>query len=463
MKTTSFGLILTSMMVVELVSGSLQTFLSPLLETLSRTFGVTAAQLNWLSIASLLSSAVCVSILSRLGDMYGHRRVLLWTFGIVMAGSLLVALGRDFELLLVGVTLQGALSGFFPLLVGALRNSGGPESRLTFGIGIMIAALSVGTGVGAVASGLVMEWSDNPTSALWVPAFSVAVAAAAVFFFLPETDHRPGGRVDWLGGALLATGLVGVLLALSQEPTTTTLVYLAGGLLLLAAWAVVELRHPEPMVNVRLFKRSRVRLVSFAAFSFAFALFGLMVANAIFLTLPEEEFGFGFGLSPLHAAFALLPNVAMMTIGALGSPLIVRAVGPRGMLATGSALVAVGYVWTALQHDTLTQYLIGQIVVGLGVGILQQGASTLAVTAVSKDEAAVGSGLNELVFTVGGTVGAAVMASVFAAHTPEGAMIPAESGFTTAWWIAAAVVACSGVLVALLYPARPVTEAGTPA
>ena len=456
---TPMKAILASIVAVQIVSGSLQSFLGPLFHTLSESLGVTAAQLNWVSIANLLSSAVFAPVLARMGDLYGHRRILRANLLIIMVGSLLVAVARNFEVLLTGQVLQGSLSGLFPLLVGILRNhSGGEENRR--GIGLMIAGLGIGSGLGLVSSGLVVEWADDPTKALWVPVFTVAVAVSVAYFFLPETDDRPGGSIDWAGGTLLGAGLVGVLLALGQGQAwgwtaLSTLAWGIGGLAALVAWTVVELRHPEPMVDVRMFAKPQVVVVSAVALAFSFILFGLTVAGSIFMSLPPDQVGFGLGLSALNIAFASLPAIVGMTLGSVLAPHIARVIGDRFLLALGCVLLAVAYTSIALFHGSVGEYLTGTAVSGLGMGLLQQSTRTIAVEAVSKEETAVGSGINELMLTVGGSLGAAVVGVVFTAHTATGGMFPDEGGFTTAWWVCAGV-GLAGALIALLYRARPV-------
>ncbi|GAA4987859.1 MFS transporter [Yinghuangia aomiensis] len=460
-RRTPMGAVLASVAVVEIVSGSLQTFLGPIFSSLSDSLNVTAAQLNWVSIANLLAGAAFAPVLSRLGDLYGHRRVLRWNLAIMMLGSLLVALGRSFELLLAGQALQGSLTGLFPLLVGILRNHSSADDN-RHGIGIMAAALGLGAGLGLVASGLIVEYASSPTAALWVPVFMVGVAVGLAQFVLPETDDRPGGRVDWAGGGLLGAGLVGVLLALSQGPDwgwtqAGTLTALIGGLVLLAAFVAVELRHPEPMVNVRMFADRQVNVISCVALAFPFSVFGLLVANAIFLSLPADTFGFGLGLSALNVSFAMLVAIGVAAVGSFCARFIAKALGDRSALVIGCTLIAAAYAWTALFHASLAEFLVGQAVAGFGVGMLQQVTRTIAVEAVPKEETAVGSGVNELVITVGGSLGAAVVGAVFTAHTAEGAYVPDEAGFTLSWWIAAGVPAAAA-LVALAYRAPHAKE-----
>lgn len=462
-RPTPGAAIIASIVLVELASGVTQGFLSPLLGRLSETLGITAAQLNWLSIANLLASIAFTPVLSRMGDLYGHRRILRWNLGIVLSGSILVGLSSSFSVLLVGQVLQGAFAGFFPLLVGILRNRGTGESRR--GISFMIAALVGGLGVGLVASGLVAEFVDNPTAALWVPFAAVGVAMAASWPLLPADGPRGAGRIDWLGGALLSVGLIAVMLALGlgglpgwEWTSARTIGTLVTGVAVIAGWVFVELRTDEPMIDVRLFASRSVAVVSLVTLTFSFCLIGMQVANPMFLGTAAEMTGYGMGLGPLHIAFAMMPSMGAIAAGALIAPLVAARIGDRLILAAGSTLMAAGYLGMLVLHGSLTGFLVATVVAGIGGGFQQHSTRTLAVEYVPVHQAAVGSGINELLINVGGSLGAACVLAVFAAATPAGDRLPTVGAYTTSWAIAVSV-SLLGAAVALLLRRRIRTAA----
>ncbi|ROZ50326.1 MFS transporter [Rhodococcus sp. WS3] len=447
--------ILVSVVLVELSSGITQGFLSPVLRSLTEALNVTAADLNWISIANLLASVAFTPVLSRMGDLYGHRRILRWNLAIVLAGSLLVGTAQSFGVLLAGQVLQGAFAGFFPLLVGILRNrSGAAESRR--GIGIMVAALIGGVGVGMVASGLVAHYVAAPTAALWVPAVAVSLALIITWPLLPESDHRPGGHLDLRGGLLLSVGLVAILLGLGQGgmpgwewTSTRTIGCLAGGMLVIALWIWVELRSAAPMIDVRLFRHRNVTVVSLVAITFSFCQLGLQVTNAIFLGTPREQFGYGLGLAPLTIAFAMLPGMATVALTALFAPALAERIGDRATLVLGSLIMAVGYLGNLAFHNSLPMFLLVSIVAAVGAGLLQQSTRSLAVESVPHDQAAVGSGINELFINIGGSLGAACALSFTAAATIAGSPLPTFSAYG-AIWTTAAVVSLAGAGIGML-------------
>ncbi|MFE3762579.1 MFS transporter [Streptomyces sp. NPDC059104] len=468
-RATPATAVIASVALVELTSGITQGFLSPLLRGLTDTLRVTAADLNWISIANLLASVVFTPVLSRAGDLYGHRRVLRWNLAIVLLGSLLVGFSRSFSTLLAGQILQGAFAGFFPLLVGILRNrsrdaGGDGESRR--GISLMVAALVAGMAFGLVASGFVARSVDSPTAALWVPAVAVGLALAVTWPLLPESAHRPGGRIDWAGGVLLCLGLVAVMLGLGLGGTpgwewtsARTLGCLVGGALTCAVWAVVELRVAEPMIDVRMFRHRNVVVVSLVTLTFTFGMIGLQVANPVFMGTSPAENGYGLGLDPFAIALAMLPNLLALALGALLAPAVAAAVSDRLTLVAGSLLMAAGYLLSLTCHTDQLLFLAGTAVAGLGTGFLQHSTRTLAVESVPHDRTSVGSGINELLINVGGSIGAAAVLTVFAARTPAGRTLPELGAYTTSWTLCT-VISVAGAALALLYRTPRAAGAG---
>ncbi|AJF68775.1 hypothetical protein SVTN_35070 [Streptomyces vietnamensis] len=452
------GAVIASVALVELSSGITQGFLSPLLKGLTDTLKVTAADLNWISIANLLASVAFTPVLARMGDLYGHRRLLRWNLAIVLAGSVLVGLSRSFPMLLAGQILQGAFAGFFPLLVGILRNrpdGGDGESRR--GISLMVAALIGGLSLGLLSSGFIASTVDSPTAALWVPAIGASLALAVTWPLLPESDDRPGGSVDWTGAVLLSLGLVALMLALGLGGTpgwewtsTRTLATLIGGVFLTALWVLVELRTAAPMIDVRMFRRRNVVVVSVVTLTFSFCMIGLQVAHSVFLGTSPAETGYGFGYDPIAIGLGLLPNLLAMALGALAAPAVAARISDRLTLVTGSGLMAVGYVIALAAHASAPVFLFGTALAGLGSGFLQHSTRTLAVESVPHDRTSVGSGINELLINVGGSLGAAAVLTVFAGHTPAGHTLPDLGAYTTSW-VVCVVISLVGGAASLLY------------
>lgn len=449
------------LVVLEFCSGVLQAWISPLLPAVLRTYGTTAAELNWVSAAYLLSTALCVPLLSALGDRYGHRRMLVLAAALVAAGSILVAVAPTFGVLLLGRVVQGPLGAFLPLEFAIVRERAGDRSGRA--IGLLIGGLSVGGGVGFVASGLVGD-RVSLSAALWVPALLLILAVPGAAFLVPETTARRRFPIDWLGAGLLGVGLVLLLAAVGNGRAwgwgdVRTVVGLAGGMLLLGLWITVERRTPHPLVDVSLVVGGALSLPLLAGLFYGAELYGSQVAVALFLGLPAST-GVGLGLTAGQLGLVLLAFAVASFLGTVAAPRLAERRGRRAALLVGALSTAAGYLLTVAVHDAAGAFVLWQILVGFGNGLVLATLSTLVVTRAPGDAVAVSSGLFNTARTIGGAVAGAVFAAIMASlvvHPAAGGKpVTSESGFE-AVWVACAVLALTvaGIAVRLRDQVRP--------
>lgn len=205
---------LATMAFVILLSGIAQGYLTPLLPAVGLSLHISTVGQNNIYLLSQVAFAVMTPLLSRLGDLYGHRRLLRVSIAMVAGGSLLIAVHPSAVTLAVGVVLQGAVVGFFPLLVGILR-SRAPE-RNRSGISLLVGVLLLSIGVGGLVAGALSE--HHAEAGLWtaVPVAALAVVAGIV---LPPSDAPRGGRFHYGAAVLLTAGLVALVLVLAQGST----------------------------------------------------------------------------------------------------------------------------------------------------------------------------------------------------------------------------------------------------
>ncbi|MDQ8702565.1 MFS transporter [Streptomyces sp. LHD-70] len=438
------------MAVVVLFSGIVQGYLTPLLPELGEQLHIGGVGQNNIYLLSQLAFAVMTPLISRLGDLYGHRRLLRIALAMVAGGSLLMAVWPTAITLAVGVVLQGALVGFFPLLVGILR-SRAPERNRT-GISLLVGVLLISIGVGGLVAGALSE--RHAAAGLWaaVPVAALALLAGAV---LPDSDVPRGGRFHYGAATLLTGGLIALVLVLAQGSSwgwaaPSTLGLAAVAVVLLAAWVVVERRSEHPLVSVRMLANPRLAVVSGYTFCAAFGTIGFLGANALFLGASPADAGYGMDLGPQTIATVSLAMVIAGFAGSTLTPRIARSVGDRAVLAVGGGLIALGFVGMALFHDTLGQYLAAALVVGFATGLFESITRTLSAEVVPEHETALAVGLNELALSLGAAIGAAVIGACFAAHPAPGGGHIGESGFLWGWG-ACAAVAVLGSALALRY------------
>ena len=435
---TGLAAIVGFLIVLEFSSGILQAWLSPLLPSILRQYGTTAAALNWVNTVYLLSTAVCVPLLSKLGDRYGHRRFLVVASSLVAIGSVLVAVAPTFQVLLLGRVFQGALGAFLPLEFAIVRQRAG--GRAGRAIGLLVGALAVGGGLGFLLSGIVRDHLSL-SQTLWIPAVVMIVAVPVALLLVPETTIRTTGRIDWTGAALLSSGLVLLLAALGNGSIwgwtdARTIGGLVLGVVLLAAWVVFERLASNPLLDLSLILRGPLTIPVLAGFFYGAELYGSQVAVALFLGLPVST-GFGLGLTSGQLGLVLFAFGASAFVGTLLAPRVAERFGTRAAVVAGGLLTAAGYLLTVASHGSAGVFVIWQILVGLGNGAVLAALSAQVVTHAPVDSVGISSGIFNTSRTVGGALAGATFGAIMAANltlVPGAAKpITSESGYIAVW------------------------------
>src|SRR5215467_4831404 len=177
----------------------------PALPTIQHDLHASETGVTWLLTGFLLSASVGTAIIGKLGDLYGKQRMLVWTLGILSAGTLLAALAGSLPLLIIARLIQGVAGGIFPLSFGIARDEF-PPGRVAGSIGLMSSILGVGSGFGLVIGGLIDEHLSWHWL-FWIPFAAMVLAAICAWRYIPESQVRSPGKVNWAAGALLTAGM----------------------------------------------------------------------------------------------------------------------------------------------------------------------------------------------------------------------------------------------------------------
>jgi EmrB/QacA subfamily drug resistance transporter len=431
-----------------------QTMIVPALPSLQRDFHTTTAWAAWFLTAFLLVMAVSTPILGKLGDQYGKERFLLVSLGLFFIGCVAAIFAWNVWSLIAFRALQGFGGAVFPLSFAIVYDEF-PRERVGAGVGMISAILGVGGGLGLVLSGVLVD----QLSWRWlfiVGAAAVGIAAVLVWRFVPESPVKTESRLDPVGAFLLAALLTSLLLALTEGPNWGWSSGRIIGLLVASAvftyiWIRVELRVPEPLVDMRMLMQHTVLFTNITAVLAGFAMFGSFV---LVPNLMQLHTGYGFGLSPTLTGVYLLPGGVL---GLFAGPLAGRLgtlFGSRLPLVAGMALAAVGIAVIAVLHAHPWQISLGMVFIGIGVPFAFAAMAKLIVDAVRPTETGVATGMNTVMRTVGGVVGAQVGAALLTSDTIGLTHIPAESAFVIAFWTCAGV-ALVGAVIGLQTQPRP--------
>jgi EmrB/QacA subfamily drug resistance transporter len=442
----------------------------PALPTIQRDLHTTETGVTWLLTSYLLAASVGTSVIGRLGDMYGKERLMVWTLLVLAAGTLLAAVTDSLAVVIVGRTLQGAAGGIFPLAIGIVRDEF-PRERVATGIGLLSAMLGVGGGLGIVGSGVIVEHLSWHWL-FWIPLVVAVAAALATWRFVPESPIRVSGQVNVVAGLLMAIGISALLLAVSETTvwgwgSVKTIALLLGGFVVCGAWGLVETHAREPLVDMTMMRIRGVWTTNTAAFLLGAGMYSSFIIIPQFAQLPRST-GFGFGASVVVSGLYLLPlSVVMLFMSLLAGRLSLRF-GSRLALIAGSIVSCAGFVLIAAAHGRPIDFLVTSGLLGVGIGLAFAALGNLIVSAVPTHQTGIASGMNTVMRTLGGAIGAQLAATFIADHTAHG--FPTVTGFVMSFVLAAAVLAVC-VLAAAAVPQRgrraavqtPVADTGSPA
>ena len=442
---------------VELASGVLQGYYTPIYSDIADHLSIADADVNWFEAAQLVVSALVVPPLARLGDLVGHKKVLLLSTAVTALGSWILVWAPGFTTFLIGWALQGAYVVWLPLEVAIIhrrtKDTGRQHQLTRRAAAILVGALELSVIIGAGTSGALVE-ATSMSFLLMLPAI---VVTAVFFVILLGIEDVPGdatGGYDWTGLALVtvAIGLVmGGLVAIRVQGPDSPLpwVLIAIGVAAFVPFVRYEQGHPAPMIDVKLLATKGQWPVQLTAFLFGMSVLGAQIPLSTFARTDPDEAGYGLGASAGFVSVLIVTYVIFLAIGAFTLPLTTRLLGPRNALVVSSLLIGVGYALWLPFHGHTWQALINMAVAGLGSGALVAALPAAAAAAAPPDRTGFATGMTNATKTIGGAIASAIFAI---ALTSAGSIEDLEegqaplSGYMTVW----AICAVAAVLAALM-------------
>jgi EmrB/QacA subfamily drug resistance transporter len=429
-----------------------QTTLIPALGDLKTELHTDSSGVAWTLTGYLLAAAVFTPLFGRLGDMFGKRRMLVVSLGFFAAGSVVSALGNSLEIVVLGRVLQGVGGGIFPLCFGIIRDEF-PADRVGQSIGLISATLGIGGGAGLIIGGLLVDHASYHWI-FWLAAAMSVLAAVAIEVYVPESPVRTPGRVDVRGAAVLGLGLVLPMIAIARANVwgwgaPKTLALIALGLAILAGWVLLELRTREPLADVRTLAAPPVLMTNIATVLVGFGMFGSYILIPQ-LAESAKSTGYGFGLSATGAGLLMLPGaLVMLFVGPVSGTLGAR-LGNKVPLTLGGLITALGLALMGFAHGSELALLIFNLITSIGIGLAYAAMPNLIVDAVPRHRTGEATGFNQVVRSVGSSLGSQVTAAILAGSVLASTGLPSDSGYTTAFLVSAGVALVAGVTAMLI-------------
>jgi len=421
-KPVTFALI-GFLFLLELVSGILQGFYIPLIPTIIKHLGIETASYNWFEAAQLLLSAIVVPFLAKLGDMYGHKRILLISTVLTAAATWGLAFSGNFTTYLIAFALQGFYVVWLPLEVALIfdrgRRTGRSASQTRRAAGFLVVALELGAIIGDLAGGnLIDVFGGSVTLTLMVPAIAVTLVFFVILFGVPESEPLGGRSLDAAGFGVLTVGLLlitGGLAFLRIEGPTAWWVYLMmlAGVLVFVPWTRFELKRPDPAIDIRVFRQPNMWPVQVTAGLVGISILGAQTPLATFAGANPKS-GAGLGLSSGGISIVVGIYLISLIVGAVLFPILSNRTSPRIALIVAAFFVAAGYLDFLLLHSTEAETLLNMIVAGLGSGALVGALPAAAAAAAPRGQTGVATALTNTTKTIGGSFASSTFAIVLA-------------------------------------------------
>ncbi len=437
-------------------------------------FGDDARQ--WVVTAYALAFGSLLLIGGRLGDLFGRK----WAFiGGLIGFAVASAVGGaadSFGVLVAARAAQGVFGAVLaPSALGLLTTIFTDPAERGKAFGVFGAVAGGGAAVGLLLGGVLTEFLSWRWC-LYVNLLFALPTAVFAFRLLVNEAQQDRPRLDLLGTATASAGLFALVYGFSNSETNSwghpvTILMLAASVVLLTAFVVVERRVAHPLLPLRVIT-DRTRGGSYLAIGIA----GIaMFAVFLFLTYYLQQTK---GFSPIETGLAFLPMTAAIvaTSTTVNIKLLVK-VGPRPLMTLGMVLGALAMVWLA-QLERGSSYaghvLPSLLVMGVGMGSIFAPAFSSATFGVDRHDTGVASAMVNTMQQIGGSIGTALLSSIFAsavtsysgshARTPQLMADAAVHGYTVAFWVAAGVFAFGAVVIATLMRSVKVGQpAGEPA
>src|SRR6516225_4391673 len=446
------------------------TIVNIALPSAQRALAFSNTDRQWVVTAYSLAFGGLLLLGGRLSDLVGRRRMLIIGLVGFGAASALGGAATSFAVLVIGRGLQGAFGALLaPAALSTLTVTFTDPAERGKAFGVYGAIAGAGGAVGLLLGGLLTEYLSWRWC-LYVNVVLAVVAVAGAVRLMPSYSRDPDVRIDWPGTVLVVAGLVSLVYGLSEADTKgwgapTTIVLLVAGVVLLAAFVLVEMRVAHPLLPLRIVL-NRFRGGAYLAIGLsAIGVFGIFLFLTYYLQLT-------LAYSPVKSGLAFLPMIAAIVVASTtSSGVLMPRFGPRPLIPVGLLIAAGGLVILAARLGLRTSYLDwilpALVLVGLGLGVVFGCALNTATYGTSRADAGVASALVNTNQQVGGSIGTALLNTIAASALTSyvlahgrGPLVLADAAvhsYVVGFWVSAAILVGAAVVCALVLPSGTLT------
>jgi EmrB/QacA subfamily drug resistance transporter len=434
------------------------------LPTIQHALGMSVVSLNYVVTAYATVLGGFLLLGGRLADTYGHRRLLRIGFVVFALASLAAGFAPNGTVLILTRGLQGLGAALIaPAALAILTQAfpEGPERNKALGVWGSLAGVASIVGVivgGLLTGGPGWEWN------FWLNVPVGLLAAVLAPRVIPESRFiEQRGSFDSAGAVTLTVGLLTLIFTLGEATqvgwgTVRTVGGLVGAAIFLTGFLVIEARVTSPIVPLRIFRLTTMRVANLSAV-LVFAAFGALF---FFASLFMQQV---YGYTVIQTGFAYVPLALCVVVGAGIASSLMTKVEARPVLMAGLVVTIAGLLllWRAPAGGSyLVDLLPALLALGLGCGMCYVTLQIAAFVGISKENVGIGAGLINTSQEAGGALGLAVIATIaysgLALNTAGDDPVRIAAAFTsanhTAFLTAAGLATGALFLAAFLMPRK---------
>jgi EmrB/QacA subfamily drug resistance transporter len=391
------------------------TIVNVALPSISGELDAGTRQLQWVVDGYNLAFAALVLAAGGLSDRYGRRPALIVGLLGFATASAAGAVATSAGTLVVARVSMGACAALiFPTTLSIISNTFRDRRERAAALGVWGAVVGIGVAAGPVTGGLLLQhfyWG----SVFWALVPLALLAAVAAYLVVPESRDPQVARLDRTGLMLSVAMLSCLTWTIIEAPgrgwrSPETVGGFAVSVALLAVFVTVERRVAFPMLDVSLFRDPRFSAASGAVTVTFFALFG-------FIFLITQYFQFIRGYGPLSTGARILPVALSIAVASVLGARFAPRIGTKAVVSTGLVAFGSAFLWistVSVDSPYATVIVPQMILMGLGMGLISTPATESILLVLPPARAGVGSAVNDATRELGGTLGVAVVGSVFA-------------------------------------------------
>jgi EmrB/QacA subfamily drug resistance transporter len=397
--------VLLTVTAVSLLVNYVETMVIPGIPAIQADLSTTATIASWITSAFLIVGAAVSPLFGKLGDIYGKKKIFLTVLLFYIAGVGLAGFSSNIYMLIASRAIQGIGFAIIPLGLAIITDIF-PKERVATAQGIISGTFAIGAAAGLVIGAYVVQ------DLSWQWAFHTAFILSIILFFVVAVMLKkdiPGekSKVDFTGAAILMSGIVLVLLYLTEAPTLGWLSYensafLIPGIILTVSFFVFENKRTSPLIQLNLLKIRNVLVANLVGILSSLSMFLLFFAVIYYAQYPKP---YGLGLDTIATGLTLAPaTLVMLVVGPVMGRLVTK-IGPKPIITLGASVSIIGLLLFTFNRATTTGLTLDVAVSLIGVVSLIIPIVNMVSVSVPKENTAVGLGMNTMLRNLGGAIG----------------------------------------------------------